>query len=996
VNYTSGTGTNTLTFNYTVFAGDNTAKLDYAATSSLVLNGGTVKDAMGNNASLTLPAPGASGSLGANKTLVIDTTVPTITYTSIVPTSPNTSLTPQVNVSLSEAASNVRLFSESTCNSAISAAGLTGNAGANAITTTSLPTNAATAIFGRVTDLAGNLSSCTSLTSYTNDSAAPTVTSVSSTAANGTYRVAQVVPVTVTFSEVVNITGGTPQLTLATGGGANNAVVNYVSGSGTNTLTFNYTVAIGQSSADLDYASTSALSANGASIKDVAGNEATLTLAAPGGVGSLAAQKAIVIDTTPPTLSYVSVSPTSPGTSRTPAVSVTASEAVNVTLYSDVGCGTPLSAATAVATGATQPVTTFTLTANSATTIYGKAVNAVANASACTLLTTYTHDSTPPSISSFTRAAGQVASTNSVPMNFTVTFSESIIPASFTAADISNTGTATGVTWAVTNSGNNQTFTVAATAATAGTLIPRIAANGVTDVAGNANVSASDSAESVSYSPAALSVTLNQAAGQVDPVNIAPVRFTVVFSTAINPASFTTADIVQSGTAAGITWSLSTADNITWSLHATSVTTSGTVIPGIAANAVVDTFGNGNSSSTGTDTSVTYDVLAPTITLSSVSPSNPAATLTPTILGTVSETSTMALFYDSACATPRSATVANTVFAAPGITVTSNVNSNNTTVIYAQATDTAGNVSTCTNIVTYTNDSAPPTVTNVSSTLANGSYRVGQSAPITVTFSKAVIVTGTPQLTLVTSLANTAVNYSSGSGTNTLTFNYIVSAGDNTVKLDYPNTSALALNSGTIRDSLGNNASVTLPTSGFVGSLAANTSLVIDTTAPVATLVAANSSLTGTSQTPTITLNMSEATTALRLFSDAACTVAASGSVAGAAGNNALVTTTLTANTTTSLFIKGTDVAGNVSGCAAIASYTHDGIAPAVTSVSSTAANGTYGLGSAIAVTVTFAENVTVTGTPQLTLATGGSNTVVNYVSGNGTKILQFEWRNNY
>ena len=42
------------------------------ATTSLALNGGTIRDAATNNATLTLAAPGAAGSLGANKALVVD------------------------------------------------------------------------------------------------------------------------------------------------------------------------------------------------------------------------------------------------------------------------------------------------------------------------------------------------------------------------------------------------------------------------------------------------------------------------------------------------------------------------------------------------------------------------------------------------------------------------------------------------------------------------------------------------------------------------------------------------------------------------------------------------------------------------------------------------------------------------------------------------------------------------------------------------------------
>ncbi len=115
--------------------------------------------------------------------------------------------------------------------------------------------------------------------------AAPTVSSVSASTANGSYNAGDTVSVTVTFSEAVNVSGGTPQLTLETG--TTDAVVNYTSGSGTATLTFTYTVAAaaGHTSADLDYISTAAFALNGGTIKNLAGTfDADLTLPAPGAV----------------------------------------------------------------------------------------------------------------------------------------------------------------------------------------------------------------------------------------------------------------------------------------------------------------------------------------------------------------------------------------------------------------------------------------------------------------------------------------------------------------------------------------------------------------------------------------------------------------------------------------------------------------------------------------------------------------------------------------
>ena len=145
-----------------------------------------------------------------------------------------------------------------------------------------------------------------------------------------TYIAGDEISIQVTFSETVNVTG-TPQLTLETGG--SDAVVNYASGSGSSVLTFTYTVGAGNTSSDLDYASTTALALNGGTIQDVGGNNATLTLATPGEAGSLAANEALVVDTTVPTVTGVDSSTTDAGTytrdwSSDQCIQVTFSETV--------------------------------------------------------------------------------------------------------------------------------------------------------------------------------------------------------------------------------------------------------------------------------------------------------------------------------------------------------------------------------------------------------------------------------------------------------------------------------------------------------------------------------------------------------------------------------------------------------------------------------------------------------------------------------------------
>ncbi len=234
--YTGSSG-NTLTFSYTVQAGDVTADLDYTGTTALALNGGTIRDAAGNDATLTLASPGAAGSLGANNAIVVDTT-------------------------------------------------------------------------------------------------APTVASVSSSTADGTYKIGDTISVTVQFDEAVTVTG-TPQLTLETG--STDRAVDYASGSGTNTLTFTYTIQSGDESADLDYTATSALALNGGTIRDTAGNDATLTLATPGAANSLGANKAIVVDGVAPGSASGSLSVAENAANTTAVGSVSASGASSYSLTDTAG-----------------------------------------------------------------------------------------------------------------------------------------------------------------------------------------------------------------------------------------------------------------------------------------------------------------------------------------------------------------------------------------------------------------------------------------------------------------------------------------------------------------------------------------------------------------------------------------------------------------------------------------------------------------------------------
>jgi hypothetical protein len=120
----------------------------------------------------------------------------------------------------------------------------------------------------------------------------------------------------------------------------------------------------------------------------------------------------------------------------------------------------------------------------------------------------------------------------------------------------------------------------------------------------------------------------------------------------------------------------------------------------------------------------------------------------------------------------------------------------------------------------------------VTASTADGLYGVGQTIAIQVSFSHIVTVVGTPQLTLETGALDRVVDYASGSGTATLTFNYTVGAGDLSSDLDYAGTGALSRNGGLIQDLGLVNAVLTLPVPGSAGSLGGSKALVIDGAAP--------------------------------------------------------------------------------------------------------------------------------------------------------------------
>jgi len=284
-------------------------------------------------------------------------------------------------------------------------------------------------------------------------------------------------------------------------------------------------------------------------------------------------------------------------------------------------------------------------------------------------------------------------------------------------------------------------------------------------------------------------------------------------------------------------------------------------------------------------------------------------------------------------------------------------------------------------------------ITNVTSTTANGYYNAGDQIVITVTFNEIVTVTGTPQLTLETGATDAVVNYTSGSGTNTLTFTYTVAPGQNSADLDYVGTASLTLNGGTIKDALTANAILTLPIPGATGSLGNNKAIVIDTNAPTVSISAPSASVTATNSV-TYTITYSDANfdastlTAANITLNATGTATGTISVSGTGTTRTVTISNITGNGTLGIsLLAGTaiDLAGNLAPAVGPSSaFTVDNSGPTVT-ISNPSASITNG--AAVTYTVTYTDANFASSTlsiANITLNATGSATGTVSVSGTG------------
>ncbi|NLP44021.1 MAG: hypothetical protein GX351_05295 [Peptococcaceae bacterium] len=324
--YSSGSGSPTLIFNYTVQPGDNSDDLNYLAADALDLNGGTILSSdTGVAVDLTLPEPGRPGSLSYNRDIIIDTIAPSALYISnqnVI--HPECSLTLTVEGGPLSPESWEAIFQIIKDNTGAGENWLSGvSAGYLTLTiaedgTSALLKNTNLSkkaliiedfVFPNsiIIDKAGNhATQDLTVDSYKEGSV---VAVYSLYDRSDPYKIGKEIWIGVEFN-VHQLLLNNPNkitLSLATGQDGRVAVCQNLTGINSNILQFKYMPQFGDLTSDLDYTGSNALQLNGAKIEIYKGNTPVdLLLPEPGEPGSLGHVNNIAIDTFPPTAILIS------------------------------------------------------------------------------------------------------------------------------------------------------------------------------------------------------------------------------------------------------------------------------------------------------------------------------------------------------------------------------------------------------------------------------------------------------------------------------------------------------------------------------------------------------------------------------------------------------------------------------------------------------------------------------------------------------------------
>ena len=1038
---TAATAGNTLVGEYTVPTSVSTP--DLGITSYEIASGQSVTDIYGNTMTSTTVPSGQN--LSNNSAIVIDTVAPTSTVSSatyntstgvLALTGTNFDTLGKSNGEDAKAQLNWDQFSwdiegddATTSNVSFDASDITKaevtNSTTLTITLTSTKKTAleSTAGFagagadgkagsadtidvstGFFVDTAGNVASgdakANAAITYS-DTTRPTVTKFTSTDADGSYGLNSTINITATMSESV-LKGSNFVVTLDT----TDTVTLTAAATGT-TLTGTYTVTSGKATADLSVSSYTT-----GTVTDIVGNTMNAVVIPTG--QNLSNNSAIVIDTTAPTSTISSAT----YNSSTGALTTTG------TNFDELGItnGGSVSALLDWSKFSWDINGDDTTTANASLASSDIASALLVSDTSMTITLTSTAKSTLEATAGFAAAGG--ADTIDVSAGF--------------LKDTAGNAAATDATL-TQNTNTGATLTYSDTARPTVSAFSSSTSNGAYGLGDTINVTATMSEQVIAGSK--FTVTLNSAANATVILEAASAGTTLTGSYNI-PSNVTTADLTVSSyelasgqavtdvygntmTSTSLPTGQNLGDNAAISIDTTAPTSTVESASYDGATGVItltgtnfDTLGLSNGSNVLSQldlTKLTWDIDGDGSTTANVSFVN--SDLSSAV---VTNSTTLTLTLSS---TKKAALEASTGFAASGATDTVDV-------LAGLTKDTAGNVSTTDSkadaAISYS-DTARPSISNFSTTTANGNYNTGDKINITATASETILSGG--EITVTLSTNDTVILGAAATGT-TLVGEYTVGDGDNSADLSI-SSYTLGANSKVVQDIYGNEANSTAIPSGK--NLSDNAALVIDTTLPTTTIGSAK--YNGSTGVLTLTgenfdsLNVSNGAdvkanlnwSKLSWDIDGDDTTTANVSFSSSDITSAIVTNaqtltiTLTSNAKSTLeattkFAAGgsadkidvsagfiVDTAGNAAttDAKADAALTYnDTTAPKLASFSSTTTDGSYNNGDKINITANMTEDVlsgssfvatlNTTDTVTLTAASNGKTLVGEYTVSSG------------
>ncbi|MBK9516838.1 MAG: hypothetical protein IPO09_05665 [Anaeromyxobacter sp.] len=581
-------------------------------------------------------------------------------------------------------------------------------------------------------------------------------------------------------------------------------------------------------------------------------------------------------DSTPPAAPSLTLAPPSPANDNAPALSGAAEAGAAVALFAQAGCaGAPL--ATVTATGGAWSVQAA-VADDSTTTFSARASDAAGNAGACSAGATYQEDSTAPAAPTLAGPAGP-ANQNVLPLTgVTEPFATvRVHPAAACAGAPAGAVTADAAgAWAFDLTVLDDQATTTSVSAL--------------DRAGNAGPCSADHTYLEDSTPPAQPSVL-------EPLPASPANGTVPLLAGAAEAG-ATVRLYRGGScspAAGAVLAATTQAHPATGAWSTTVT--------VPANTRT-TFGvealdaAGNASPCDTSRSYLEDSAAPAAPSLAVAPPSPANDNAPLVAGLAEPGSQVAVFLQAACAGGPVATM--TATAGTGLwSIQVAVPDDTTTSFSARASDAAGNLGPCSASAAYVEDSTPPPAP----TLAGPTGPANQNL---ITLSGLSEPGATVRLHL-------------GAGC----------AIDPTFTLPADAAGAWSLELGVDDDVTRTFSASAGDAAGNVGACSPPLVYVEDSSVARPVIAGSTPPSPSASRTP-IFGGTAEAGATVRLHLDAACAgpVAASGA-AGPAGTFSL-TATVPADAATSVTVRATDLAGNLSACSAPFTYVHAGVPPAL------------------------------------------------------------------